>query len=88
MNDIPPVDAVVDVTDVVCPVTFVKALVALEALKDGQVLEVKLNAGEPLQNVPKGLTDEGHRVIRTLENADGTYSLTVIKAGQPAGAPS
>ena len=32
----------VDITDVVCPVTFVKAKVALEELDEGQVLSVKL----------------------------------------------
>ena len=29
----------VDITDVVCPVTFVKAKVALEELEDGYALE-------------------------------------------------
>ena len=32
------IDDTVDITDVVCPVTFVKAKVALEELDDGQIL--------------------------------------------------
>ncbi len=43
----------VDITDVVCPVTFVKAKVALEELEDGDVLAIHLNDGEPVQNVPQ-----------------------------------
>ena len=31
-------DDTVDITDVVCPVTFVKAKVALEELDEGQIL--------------------------------------------------
>ena len=38
-------DEQVDITDVVCPVTFVKAKVALEEMDEGQVLAVKMNDG-------------------------------------------
>ena len=41
-------DAVVDITDVVCPITFVKVKVALEELKNGQVLAVRMKDGEPV----------------------------------------
>ena len=34
------VDDTVDITDVNCPVTFVKTKVALEELDDGQILQV------------------------------------------------
>lgn len=52
MTDI-KIDDTVDITDVVCPVTFVKAKVALEELDDGQILAIKMNDGEPVQNVPR-----------------------------------
>lgn len=48
-------DEQVDITDVVCPVTFVKAKVALEEMDEGQVLAVKMNDGEPVQNVPRSI---------------------------------
>ena len=44
-------DDTVDITDVVCPVTFVKAKVAIEELDDGQILAVRMNDGEPVQKV-------------------------------------
>lgn len=72
-------DAQVDITDVVCPITFVKTKVALEELEDGQTLEVRLNDGEPIQNVPCSLKDEGHRVTDVRKNDDGTYTLLVVK---------
>ena len=37
------IDDTVDITDVVCPTTFVKAKVALEELDDGQILAVRMN---------------------------------------------
>ena len=36
-------DDTVDITDVVCPVTFVKAKVALEELDEGQILSIRMN---------------------------------------------
>lgn len=71
----------VDITDVVCPVTFVKAKVALEELDDGDILSIRLNGGEPVQNVPRSIKEEGHKVLSLTENGDGTYQLIVQKVG-------
>lgn len=75
------IDDRVDITDVVCPTTFVKAKVALEELDDGQILEIKLNDGEPVQNVPRSIKEEGHKILKLLDNGDGTYLLIVQKVG-------
>lgn len=77
-NDI-KIDDTVDITSVVCPVTFVKAKVALEELDDGQVLSIKMNDGEPVQNVPRSIKEEGHQILRLIDNKDGTYNLIVRK---------
>lgn len=74
-------DSFVDITDVVCPVTFVKAKVALEELNIGQVLEIKLNDGEPIQNVPRSLKNEKHKVLSVDKNEDGSYTIAVVKGG-------
>lgn len=71
----------VDITDVVCPVTFVKAKVALEELDDGQILAIRMNDGEPVQNVPRSIKEEGHQILKLNSNEDGTYTLIVKKVG-------
>ena len=71
----------VDITDVVCPVTFVKTKVALEELEDGQILQVHLNDGEPVQNVPRSVKDEGHQILKLKDNEDGTFELYIRKVG-------
>ena len=75
------VDDTVDITDVVCPETFVKAKVALEELDDGQILGIKMNDGEPVQNVPRSIKEEGHQILKLDANEDGTYTLIVKKVG-------
>lgn len=73
------IDDTVDITDVVCPTTFVKAKVALEELDDGQILAIKMNDGEPVQNVPRSIKEEGHQILRLDDNGDDTYTLIVRK---------
>ena len=75
------VDDRVDITDVNCPVTFVKTKVALEELDEGQILQVHLNDGEPVQNVPRSLKEEGHEILKLEDNGDGTFELYVMKVG-------
>ena len=74
-------DDKVDITDVVCPVTFVKTKVALEELDDGQILQVHINDGEPVQNVPRSIKEEGHQVLKLVDNGDGTYDMFIKKVG-------
>ena len=76
------IDDTVNITDVVCPVTFVKVKVALEELDEGQILAIKLNDGEPVQNVPISIKEEGHQVLKLNNNDDGTYTLIVKKVGE------
>ena len=73
------IDDTVDITDVVCPTTFVKAKIALEELEEGEILSVKMNDGEPVQNVPRSLKEEGHQILKLYDNEDGTYTLLVRK---------
>ena len=73
------IDDTVDITDVVCPVTFVKTKVALEELDDGQILAIRMNDGEPVQNVPRSIKEEGHQILKLNANDDGTYTLIVKK---------
>ena len=75
------IDETVDITDVVCPVTFVKAKVALEEMDGGQILSIHMNDGEPVQNVPRSIKEEGHQILKLLKNEDNTYNLIVRKVG-------
>ena len=73
------IDEPVDITDKVCPLTFVKAKVALEELDDGEVIAIRMNDGEPVQNVPRSVKEEGHQILKLVDNEDGTYDLIVKK---------
>ena len=51
----------------------------MEEIEVGQVLAVTMNEGEPVQNVPRSMKEEGHKILKLEDNADGTYTLYVRK---------
>ena len=73
------IDDTVDITDKVCPLTFVMAIVAIDELDDGEVIVIRMNDGEPVQNVPRSIKEEGHQILKLVNNEDGTYNLIVKK---------
>ena len=38
-----------------------------------------MNDGEPVQNVPRSMKEEGHQILKLEDNEDGTYTLYVKK---------
>lgn len=69
----------VDITREVCPMTYVRTKLALEALAEGAVLEVFLRGEEPLKNVPRSAREEGHDVLGLEPRGDGTHRLLLRK---------
>ncbi|MFY8094890.1 MAG: sulfurtransferase TusA family protein [Niveispirillum sp.] len=55
-------DQFLDITALVCPMTFVRTKLATERLQPGQTLEVRMNFGEPSRNVPASLREHGYVV--------------------------
>ncbi len=76
-----PVEDIVDSLDlkgVACPFNYVQAKIRLETLQLGQLLEVTLDDGEPIENVPKSLTNDGHEIVDT-QKVGQHYRLTIRK---------
>lgn len=80
MSDI-KADVFLDITNLVCPMTFVKAKATMEDMEVGQIIEIRINEGEPIQNVPRSLKEEGHEILKVINNNDGTYTIFVKKGG-------
>lgn len=71
-------DAFMDLRGVLCPMNFVKTKLKLEGMDTGQVLEVVLDGGEPIQNVPKSIKEEGHRIVE-VKREDDHFRLKIEK---------
>ncbi|MCP3659170.1 MAG: hypothetical protein GY830_02165 [Bacteroidetes bacterium] len=69
-----------DFRGVGCPMNFVKAKVVLETMSSSEKLELLLDDGEPIANVPGSLKAEGHRIIFQNQNKEGYWTILVEKA--------
>ncbi|MBP3717367.1 MAG: sulfurtransferase TusA family protein [Paludibacteraceae bacterium] len=69
---------ILDITKEHCPMTFVKTKLELAKLKEGEILEVLLSEGEPLNNVPKSAIEQGFEVL-SIEHVEGTTHKVTIK---------
>ena len=67
-----------DFRGVACPMNFVKTKIALSPMKSGQILEILLDDGAPIQNVPGSVRGEGHEVLSTTMT-DGYWKVLIRK---------
>ena len=72
-------DYFLDITNEVCPLTFVKSKLLIERMKSGELALIRLKGAEPLRNVPKSIAELGHKILKLTEE-DGAHSLYVEKA--------
>ncbi|MGE5583811.1 MAG: sulfurtransferase TusA family protein, partial [Bacillota bacterium] len=67
-----------DLHGVLCPLNFVKTKLALEELAAGELLEVIIDEGEAMLNVPRSIKEEGHKIIKVIP-LDETYKIIIEK---------
>ena len=73
-------NAIKDCRKVGCPMNLVYAKVELAKLSSGQILELILDDGAPINNVPGSVTREGHKILDKKQLEDGAWSLLIEKA--------
>jgi len=69
-------DAQMDLRGTPCPINFVRTKLRLEQLAPGALLEVWLDPGEPVEQVPDSLAMEGY-LIEQVENRIDYFALKV-----------
>lgn len=65
-----------DLRGVICPYNFVKTKLKLETMKEGEILSVLLDDGDPIRNVPRSVENEGHTVL-AQERMDHAYRVLI-----------
>ncbi|MBI2864742.1 MAG: sulfurtransferase TusA family protein [Chloroflexi bacterium] len=74
-------DEKLDLRGVLCPLNFVQTKLKLEEMEDGQILEVVLDDGDPIRNVPRSVKEEGHKIVGVERREDSTYKILIRKLG-------
>jgi TusA-related sulfurtransferase len=81
-------DAQLDLRGTPCPINFVRTKLRLEQMAPGDVLEVWLDAGEPIEQVPDSLKMEGYQILETQfvasDDNSGFFAMKVQRPEQEA----
>ena len=76
------IDKEIDIRGEVCPYTFVKTKLALEAMSSGQVLRVIIDHLPATDNVPRSLKGEGNEVLTVSQINETDWQITARKGEQ------
>lgn len=76
-------DAQLDLRGTPCPINFVRTKLQLKKMAPDALLEVWLDAGEPMEQVPDSLRMEGYLVEQAIAREDGAYFALRVRC--PAG---
>ncbi|XCN71356.1 MAG: sulfurtransferase TusA family protein [Candidatus Electrothrix aestuarii] len=68
-----------DLSGVQCPLNFAQVKVQLFAMSPGEVLEVILDDGTPIENVPESVKSEGHTIL-CQEKTGEQWSVLIQKS--------
>ncbi len=71
-------DAHLDLRGTPCPINFVRTKLRLEQMSPGSILEVWLDPGEPIEQVPDSLRMEGY-LLEGLDERQDFFSLLVCR---------
>jgi sulfite reductase (ferredoxin) len=72
------IELVKDFRGVACPMNFVKTKIALSQISSGQVLQVILDDGAPIENVPKSVAEEGHTIVSSVKT-ENHWLVNILK---------
>lgn len=78
MNSLLPGE-ILDLRGTRCPVNFIKSKLKIDEMNCGEVLEIVLDDGEPIKNVPRSIAAEGHDIVGVEKLNDGSFSVFVRK---------
>ncbi len=67
-----------DLRGVACPMNFVKTKIELSGMKSGELLEILLDDGAPIRNVPGSVRNEGHHILEQKKN-ENFWSVLIRK---------
>ncbi len=58
---------------------FAKTKLVLQGMKNGDILELYIDDGSAIKNLPGSVEKEGHKVLSRKEQRDGSWCIVIEK---------
>jgi TusA-related sulfurtransferase len=75
----PEPDRRLDITHLVCPMTYVRTKLCLEEMAVGEALALRIRYGESYNNVTRSVRDEGHSLLGERPESEEIVQLIIRK---------
>ena len=69
-----------DFRGIKCPVNFAKTKMVLADMQSGDILELYIDDGSAIKNLPGSVEKEGHKVLSKEEEKTGGWKITIQKS--------
>ena len=79
MGNVVKADQTLDIRGQICPLTFVRAKLAIEKMALGEVLEIIVDHQPAAVNVPRSMELEGQKVLEVEQTGEMEWRLFVRK---------
>ena len=73
------IDKSIDIRGEVCPYTYVRSKLAIEGMQQGQMLEIILDHKPAVENVPRSMENEGHKILEVTQLNQTDWKIVVRK---------
>lgn len=73
------IDQRIDLRGICCPINYVKTKLKLEEMEKDEILEIILDDGEPIRNVPRSVKEDGHKIIK-VEKLENSFKILIRKS--------
>ncbi len=68
-----------DFRGIKCPVNFAKTKLVLSGMNEGDILELFIDDGSAIENLPGSVEKEGHKVLSKEPLDDGGWCIIIEK---------
>jgi TusA-related sulfurtransferase len=68
---------ILDLKGVPCPQNSARTLLKLAGMDEGSVLMIIIDDGEPYENVPESLENEGYKILKIVQSDSGHWHLYI-----------
>jgi len=68
-----------DFRGIKCPVNFAKTKLVLASINKGDILELFIDDGSAIENLPGSVEKEGHKVLSKDEEKSGGWKIVIQK---------
>ena len=69
-----------DFRGIKCPINFAKTKMVLADMQSGDILELYIDDGSAIKNLPGSVEKEGHKVLSKEEEKTGGWKITIKKS--------